>query len=923
MLHKHDAQFQINTTLKILVCCCLAIALSLLLSSAQGAAWLRQAQPLLYSAVEYSSGCACLSHAAPDVTRLTTSNPTLQVDVGFQATYRSGYWTPVHVTLSNNGADFRGVLSVSTFSGPPRSATIGILSPWSFQEPVTLPKGAQKQVTVNVPFYLGNYVVRGVVANLRDNRGRVVTTQTSTSGYEVKPGNLFIGVLGDASANFDALNTVSLPNQTSSPTLSTVDATTMPVLATVLDNFDVIVLDDFSSSTLSSAQLAALQTWVNRGGILIEVGGPAWLRTLGTLPPEMVPVAVSGITTLPAATHLLPVSSPIALQSSGQKPLPDTLAQPVVASTATLRPQKSFFDDETVLAAGTIPLIVQAHQGQGVICYLAVDPASSPLVTWPNVNALWKTVLVQALGDKLLIPNTGPTFNSGPGQLLTHGGVISVIAPEVLLGPWILAIMLFGYITVLGPIRLLLVRRLKLPQRGWPIILGSIVVFTLLAYGLAFYQRGASLKDNSISIIQINQGGTSAHITTFLGIYVPDQGDFTLHVPGESLAQPIDNQFLLGNPTVLSNDDVSASVVSGTGGTDLKLMGLGPWTFHPVVLEQDRQLQGSLVAHLSLYNNSLTGTIANTLTTSLSDVYVLLSHSYVRIGNLSPGETRQVDLPLSDATQQPGKTLADQIAESGGLPASYFPYADNAQPQTDFQRHMALLSALNGAGFSFPPCGQSCNARSITSGDTIYVTGGKVPNPSVIHTPDPLLETGTPATLIGWADQPVSGIDNLTINGTSPTGRHDTFIQMPLSIDVSSPLKVPSDFIAGQVIDIQSFDAQAILPGIYSMTTGGLTFEFTLPDITKLQVHGLTITEPDLLASPSGPSTNVSHLQANLYNWRTGAWDTITLLKDTFTTSDTQAYIGPGGRAMLQISNQNASLGKLFFARPSLILNGG
>jgi len=144
---------------------------------------------------------------------------------------------------------------------------------------------------------------------------------------------------------------------------------------------------------------------------------------------------------------------------------------------------------------------------------------------------------------------------------------------------------------------------------------------------------------------------------------------------------------------------------------------------------------------------------------------------------------------------------------------------------------------------------------------------------------------------------------------------------MPLSIDVSNPLKLPSDFIAGRVIDIQSFDAQAILPGIYSMTTGGLTFEFTLPNITKL--HSLTITEPDLLAGASGPSTNISHLQANLYNWQTGTWDTITLQKDTFTTSDAQAYIGPGGRALLQISNQNASLGKLFFGRPSLSLIGG
>src|SRR5207253_5687098 len=95
--------------------------------------------------------------------------------------------------------------------------------------------------------------------------------------------DLFIGLLADADANFDPLRSVSLPNQSGSPTTSTLDATTMPTQAAALENFDVIVLDDFNSSALSHAQIAALRTWVNQGGVLIEVGGQNRQRTQGAM----------------------------------------------------------------------------------------------------------------------------------------------------------------------------------------------------------------------------------------------------------------------------------------------------------------------------------------------------------------------------------------------------------------------------------------------------------------------------------------------------------------------------------------------------------------------------------------------------------------------------------------------------------------
>ncbi len=846
-----------------------------------------------------------------------TNSLTLQVDVGFEATFRSGYWTPVRVSISNGGGNFAGELSVSAYSGPPHSSTIGLLSPWSFQQPVALAKGAQQQFTIYVPYFLGNSTPTGVVVNVRDMHGKVVAPQTSPGGYEVKPGDLFVGLLSDLNANFDPLRSVSLLNQTSSPTTSSLDASTMPANSTALDNFDVIVLADFTSSSLSRAQLAALLNWVNRGGILIEVGGQDWQRTLASLPPEMVPVRVNGTGELPAGTHLFPTFGP-AIHTTGQAPLNDTLTEPVIAGTATQRQQKGISNYESLLSVGTAPLIVRAKHGQGVICYLGFDPARPPLLNWQNTGALWRAVLLQALGDKLLISSSAPTLYGGPGQLLNRTGIVSMIKPQAFWGPWIIAILLISYLVVLGPVRFYIVKRLKRPRWGWPIVLNSIVIFSLLAYGLAFYQRGASLSDNSISIMQLDQGGSIAHVTTYMGLYVPNEGDVTLHFPGESFVQPVADQFLDGQSTILTANDLSATIVSAPAGTDMKLPNLGQWSFHPLAVEQDRQLPGRLSAQLSLHNNHLVGTVTNMLSTSLSDVYVLLAHKFVRIGDLAAGETRQVDLAINATKVRQGASLADQIAESGGLKAPYFPYSHNDQPGSAFQRHVALLSALEGAGSSNSACSGSCNVRSITNRGTLFLTGGKTPLPGLSAAVDPLVVEGASATLIAWADQPLEGASDVTINGSIPASQHDNFLQMPLSLDVSGATAIPPGFITGHLEDIQGFDAQAILPGVYSLTTGSLTFGLTLPHAGNGQVNALSVTVPDLLASPKSTSTNIRHLQASLYNWQSGAWDTLTLQQDGFTTMNTGAYIDQAGRVLVQITNQNTALGKLYFGAPSL-----
>ena len=78
--------------------------------------------------------------------------------------------------------------------------------------------------------------------------------------------------------------------------------------------------------------------------------------------------------------------------------------------------QEAFSNFETVLGTASNPLIVQAHQGQGIICYLAFDPAVAPLMNWIGTIALWKGLLLRTLGDQSLLPATLPHILMDPGN---------------------------------------------------------------------------------------------------------------------------------------------------------------------------------------------------------------------------------------------------------------------------------------------------------------------------------------------------------------------------------------------------------------------------------------------------------------------------------------------------------------------------
>lgn len=835
------------------------------------------------------------------------SGVTFQVHIGFDGRYKDGTWVPVYISLSNTGADFVGTLSIS----PPPSLTTSAWPPTLYQSTITLPAGAQKQVTLYIPLKSSTIDTTPTLdVQLFDTHNHLILTQ-SAFAHPLNPQDIFVGLLSDQPGNFSALANMNLPNRSATLATEPLNASTFPTQAAALDNFDVLVLDDFTSSTLNNNQIHTLQAWIQQGGALIEVGGPSWQRSLIPLPDNLLPVTLSNtgllFTHIPSLTlNDVPVQSPV---------------DPVLISTATPAQTSISAINTIILSTGKIPLVVQHQQGQGTIYYLAFDPTLEPLASWSGIPGFWRNLLLRTVGEQFLPPNTGAPILPANGisnhidpslPLIGMGmeNLLSSLLPRSLALPWSLLVTVLGYLLVLGPLRSLVARFTK-KRWNWHIVLSCLVIFSALSYGLALHEKNDAIRSNSISVLQLNQDGTSAHLTTYTGIFLPDQGSFHVSWSGNGLTQAL--------PSTPSSSDAALpqmQIVNNENGTTVDLDGDHTWTMRTLISEEERQVHGTVVSHLTLDHSTLVGTITNTLPYALSDSYILMAKSYIHSGPLLAYQTRTIRSSLKNVND-PLDTLADQITTDAGLLSAYNLNTNLLQTKTLSDLHLETLTALSGELSSFA-CG--LNICVVTSGNSQRLFGNPVMFSSAGS--DPLLLANASATLIGWTDQPPTSNTNISINGTLSAGTHETLVQIPLTMRIPDTSYVPPHTLNARLIDVQGNHVQT-QSDIYLMTTGSMTFEVPLPPTLNVQRQPLTISllpyPPDgiyLLENAGARNlADIQHLHVSLYNWQTARWDSTPFNQYTLSIKK-QAYTGPNQRILFKFTNNSASEGTFVLGTP-------
>jgi hypothetical protein len=283
----------------------------------------------------------------------------ISVIVGFTDTFHPGRWTPLSVTVTNQGGDVSGELDVQVTGG---DALRGRSFVTSHRRKVELQRASRKTLAFTVfPQSLFHPLVIRMHTGGRELARLEVDLRTRLVTHE----RLLLVLSRDA--NLDYLNDrgdnelrVLYPH----PEL-------LPVHWRGYDAVAAIVLHGVSLERLSARQFDALQKWIAQGGILAVSGGPDYALLRSPRLAALLPGVPLGMTRVDAG----------ALQGAFATSL--DVSRPVyINRLGTIR-------GHAHLRADAAALIVERALGLGRVLYLTFDVASHPFDRWDGMRKLW------------------------------------------------------------------------------------------------------------------------------------------------------------------------------------------------------------------------------------------------------------------------------------------------------------------------------------------------------------------------------------------------------------------------------------------------------------------------------------------------------------------------------------------------------
>ncbi len=545
---------------------------------------------ILALALLFVVAAALPAWAAPNVTMTTRAANEGRV--------KPNSWTTVVVELSNQGAELSGELTVKTIL--PEGAGGGWERFPEYVIPVSLPAGAKKKVPVDVPVQNWNRVQ----VSLRSG-GALVQEETIT--LTLLPGDAsLIGVLSGDELGIPALSKVG---QAATTHVVRLDADTLPARAALMEHYDILAISRFDSGTLSKEQAQALEAWVGKGGTLLLTGGPEWRRTFAGLPKSLVPVEVTSVGNVDMAPLGALIGKP--LQGSG----------PVS--------QGRLLSGQALITSGDTVLLSQTRVGAGKVVYLAGDPGLDPLATWAGQGDLY----VRYLATGKAIP-----MDFGDSDMMM-AGALQRIPGLGLPALSTVALLLIGYLLLVGPANYLLLKRLDRREWGWVSVPLISVLFVGAVYGLSIGRR-TPLLSHLITVTELAPGTGAATMKSYVGLYAPSQNDLSVSLENAHLVKPITYG---GAP-----DSGPTGRVRAGDKTTVELFGFNNYTMKGFSMEQDVATAGFELVNVTYANGTLTGSVVNKLGQPLKEARIVLGMQQAMLGDLGPGEkSKPFELPFS------------------------------------------------------------------------------------------------------------------------------------------------------------------------------------------------------------------------------------------------------------------------------------
>jgi hypothetical protein len=777
--------------------------------------------------------------AASPLSVEAADNLRMTVRPGLDGVVKLGAWSPVEVQVANTGADLDGEIQIKidgldnrgSFNRPPIVYSV----------PAILPRQSSKRFVLEV--FLPAPVEK-ISARLV-SRGDVVAAAEAPV-ERVGQNELLCGVLAGNRSSLDFLPAVELAGRQRHIRIAHLDPGDLPPAPQLLSSLDCLVISNASLAGVGEAQKEALHSWTAAGGLLIVAGGPGWQKSVAGLPPALLPVEVDGTAPLRTAR---------ALEGFGGEKIEDP--GPWIAAQA--RPT----DGTVVLSEDGLPLLVAARRGYGAVFFLALDPSLEPLRSWRGSPQLWRYLAGYVPGQVQLPSNFIRQYANWGRMPRNALSDLSPLRPPS--AEWLPSLMLL-YALAVGPVTYLLLRRLgRLEWALWAVPALTAVA----AAGTFAFAHDSSESDilfNKVSLVRTWDGQAEGYARTYVSAFSPREGNYQIEIAGrdggpgstDNLVWPLFYPFPVatGTPT----PDAQALTVRRGGATELTDFALGARSLGTFQVDSAAVVAADVEAKLVLGNGAVSGTLHNRSSGKISDAALVVGGEVVRLGQLSPGETRQVMVPVPESSPLGYVDVASIVRQLYPNPGQATPVSSSESVSREI-----LESALN-TGFAFAT----------------------------------RLEL-SPVSLVGWMERAPVAVQARQAR-TTELDRTLLVATLPVEAQSGEEQRIPSPLI----------ERRNLIAGTGRITQNSMTLsngetlllEYVLPQRPdQFRIGDVAL---DLASSSASPADLKDTLQASVYDWPSAEWRDVQLGNGPLDLGDPARVVSALGQLRLRLNYRSA-----------------
>ncbi len=830
---------------------------------------------------------------APTAAPVTSADFTITASLGYEGLFVMGQWMPCVVTVTNNGADFDGLIAVNAF--------------YNFNEydryemPLTLAGGATKRVVLPViPLMRQDMYAFELIES-----GRLVAEKRVAPSRVIAPETMVIGLLSDDPAALTYLTQRANGRDTlRGESWLTVPLTgnTFPDTDDLMGCFSMLVVDGIDARTLSEAQQAALTNWLIKGGIVYVSGGA---QAAASYPffSEWTGLKAGQLTEAEDITPELLTYAGLQVKNAAGESI-------WLSGMET---------EDAIISRGGEGLLALHTAGKGYIYTAAFDMGGKPLSAWATMASFWPRMLRESIPDPYQqLLNRLDQLRYNNDYYSVSEAIRSLRIANTESGVPVL-LLLLAYLAVAGFGGYLLLKKLDRREWLWGFVPASAVVFALI---LLLLSGGYTMnKPVALTVSRVLMTDDGAQVTTYIGVAAANGGELTVETDQNRLPS------VVSDSSINDTNDLSDKLFRPVSLRQRYRLGAHPavgfagasaWDAKILSLTGIQKDVGTVQARLWMEADGVHGEVVNNTDTLLTDCLVLTYFGFDKIEQLLPGDRAQiamlspdkpVDRTATDFVAKPGVLYvpldvdpASLSQQGGNMYGDVYPYLDaafkqdekkqTAEERQEIQRKRQLVDAFN-RDFNYyqDPATYLFYAFNDTVGQIGVTLGG-----------EPVTRTAHTAVIAGKA----------VFEPIGPTGMvfyHQGLIPAEVIVDQGDDKapRLPTE-ADGESQNENAFTGK----DSYIRLGAPVAFRLALPEWGKYAIERMTLYSSSYDAIPA----------LSLYNHKTGAWDEQKLLTVSMDGDAWAPYIDAKGTVYARYVPSESGNRYDGMSRPMLTLKG-